>query len=47
MMLTSVEGSRAGENIFREYGKQQEFIPVTPEEYKDLDSLLSHVVWGW
>jgi hypothetical protein len=48
MMLTSVEGSRAGENIFREYGKQQqEFIPVRPEEYKDLDSLLSHVVWGW
>ena len=48
MMLTSVEGSRAGENIFREYGKQQqEFIPVQPEEYKDLDSLLSHVVWGW
>ncbi|KPJ90508.1 MAG: hypothetical protein AMJ53_13395 [Gammaproteobacteria bacterium SG8_11] len=48
MMLTSVEGSRAGENIFREYGKQQqEFIPVTPDEYKDLDSLLSHVVWGW
>ncbi len=48
MMLTSVEGSRAGENIFREYGKQQqEFIPVSPDEYKDLDSLLSHVVWGW
>ena len=48
MMLTSVEGARAGRNIFREYGKkQQEFVPVTPEEYKDLDSLLSHVVWGW
>jgi hypothetical protein len=48
LMLTSVEGARAGENIFREYGKQpQEFVPVRPEEYKDLDSLLSHVVWGW
>jgi hypothetical protein len=47
-MLTSLEGARAGENIFREYGKQpQEFVPVRPEEYKDLDSLLSHVVWGW
>lgn len=48
LMLTSVEGARAGKNIFREYGKQpQEFVPVRPEEYKDLDSLLSHVVWGW
>lgn len=48
MMLTSVEGSRAGSNIFRQYGKkQQEFVPAKQAEYKDLDDLLSHVVWGW
>ena len=48
LMLTSVEGSRAGEKIFQEFGKpQQEFVPVKPEEYQDLDDLLSHVVWGW
>lgn len=47
-MLTSVEGSKAASNIFLQFGKERKiFIPVRKAEYKDLDDLLSHVVWGW
>ena len=48
MMLTSPEGAKAADNIFRQYGStQREFIATEDEEYNDLDGLLSHVVWGW
>ena len=47
-MLTSNEGAKAAESVLRQFGKkEQNFVRVKPAEYRDLDDMLSHVVWGW
>lgn len=47
-MLTSNEGAQAAQSVFRQFGKkEQTFVKVKLAEYRDLDDMLSSVVYGW
>ena len=44
----SAKGARAAANIMTKFGKKADtFVPVNSSDYRDLETMLTDVVWGW